>query len=419
MEILLAGLNHTTAPVEIREKLVFSDSEIEGLLAHLRDSLDAKEVFLLSTCNRTEVLAVFQSEAARKASELMATLCRLKPGALPPTSDLIYEYRDEAAISHLYGVAAGLDSMILGEPQILGQVRQAYALATRVGTSGLYINRILHGAFKVGKRARAETDLGFGSLSVASVAVMLACKVFGHLKEHVALVVGAGEMAQAAAMHLTEQGIRSLIFVNRTYDKAVELAAKYEGESLPFDDLCHAMEEADIVVSSTGAPNVILTHEMFHKVMAKRHTRPIFLVDIAVPRDIDPEIREHENAFLYDIDSLTQVVDQNLERRKQAIPEVAALMAEELESYRRWKANLIVKPVVKLLYEHFENIRKCEVIKGVKPSAAGDAENVEKITRLISGKLLHHPTEVLKSYDPESEEGQKALAIVCKLFDLK
>src|ERR1035437_9538482 len=163
MGIVLAGLNHTTAPIEIREKLVFSDPEAEGMLGGLRDSLEAKEVFLLSTCNRTEVMAVFQSDAPRQASDLMETLCQLKPGTSLPTHDLVYEYRDEAAIGHLYRVAAGLDSLILGEPQILGQIRQAYALATRVGTSGLYINKIMHGAFHVGKRARTETDLGFGS----------------------------------------------------------------------------------------------------------------------------------------------------------------------------------------------------------------------------------------------------------------
>jgi glutamyl-tRNA reductase len=419
MEALLAGLNHTTAPVEVREKLAFSDDEAAVLLPALRERLDAKEILLLSTCNRTEILAIFTSGGRMSAPDAVEALCRLKNGAEPPRSEVLYEFRDEEAIRHVFRVAAGLDSMILGEPQVLGQVRQAYSLSTRGGVSGLYLNRIMHAAFHVGKRVRTETELGFGALSVGSVAAMLAGKVFGNLKAHAALVVGAGEMAQAAALQLKEQGIQRLVFANRTYEKAVELAARCEGEVAPFEDLYRAMERADIVISSTGAPGIILTHEMFHQVMAKRHTRPIFLVDIAVPRDMDPEINNHENAFLYDIDNLQEVVDHNLARRKQAIPAAETLISEELEGFRRWKANLVVKPVVKLLQERFEEVRRCEVTKAAKGRPESSAEDLEKLTRLIQNKLLHQPMDALKSYDPDTEEGQRALAIICKLFDLK
>lgn len=419
MDVLLVGLNHTTAPVEIRERLALSEKAIPELLPELHSRIAAKETLLLSTCNRTEVLAVPSGETPPDGKMVLKALADLMRVDFAPTDSVIYEYHGEDAVRHVLRVAAGLDSMVLGEPQILGQVRQAYAAASQAETTGLYVNKILHSALAVGKRVRTETDLGYGALSVGNVAVLLACKVFGDLKAHSGLVVGAGEMAQAAAMHLREQGIRQLCFVNRTYDKAAALAAQFDGEALAFDDLYRALEGADIVISSTGAPGYILTHEMFHKVMSRRHTRPIFLADIAVPRDIDPEINDHENAFLYDIDSLRQVVDQNLARRRQAIPDAEAIVEQMVESYRRWKAGLVVKPVVQMLYERFENTRKCEVGKYGKNFREKEAEDLEKLTRLIQNKILHHPMEVLKKYDPDSEEGQRALALICEMFDLK
>ena len=226
MDILLVGLNHTTAPVEIRERLALSEKAIPELLPELHSRIAAKETLLLSTCNRTEVLAVPTGETPPDGKTVMKILAELMRVDFAPTDSVIYEYHGEDAVRHVLRVAAGLDSMVLGEPQILGQVRQAYAAASQAETTGLYVNKILHSALAVGKRVRTETDLGYGALSVGNVAVLLACKVFGDLKTHSGLVVGAGEMAQAAAMHLREQGIRQLCFVNRTYDKAAALAAQ-------------------------------------------------------------------------------------------------------------------------------------------------------------------------------------------------
>jgi glutamyl-tRNA reductase len=403
----------------VREKLAFSEEEVASLLPQLRARLKADEALLLSTCNRTEVLLASRTAEYVPAEGVLATLCDLRARQFATAESVTYEHHDEDAVRHVLRVASGLDSMVLGEPQILGQLRRAYALSSEAEATGLYLNKILHTAFRCGKRVRTETELGYGAVSVAYVAVALARKVFGRFNNRTALVIGAGEMARAAALHLKEQEIGTLLFLNRTFEKAQELALANDGEALGFDALFSALERADIVISSTGSPQYIVTDEMFHRVMEKRHTRSIFLIDLAVPRDMDPDINEHTNAFLYDIDNLQQVAERNLGRRRQAIPAAEAIMEEEMGNWRRWRENLSVEPIVKLLHERFDEVRRCEVRKNQKHFCDKEAKDLEKLTLLIQKKLLHRPAEILRQCDPETEEGQRTLEVIRHLFDLK
>jgi len=425
MDIVLVGLNHRTAPLEVRERLAVSHETISRGLPALLERTGAAEGMILSTCNRTEILAASPSDphpspsgGLLKGRAVLRALCDLCGQPDAPPDDAVYEYHDEDAVRHVYEVAAGLDSMVLGEPQIFGQLKQAYSVASQCGATGLYVNKALHGAFRAGKRVRTETDLAAGAVSVAYVAVVLAGKVFGNLSAHRALVIGAGEMAEAAAMHLSERGVVDLLFSNRTAEKATALAQRFNGRMVPFEKVSDALAQADIVISSTGAPGYVLTDAEFHSMMAKRRTRPIVLIDIAVPRDIDPAINEHDNAFLYDIDSLQRVADENLERRKRAIPKAQTLIEQELQSFNRWRATLQVEPVVKLLHDRFERVRRCEVEKNARRFCDKESENLDKMTRAIQRKLLHHPTEVLRQCDPETEEGRRVVEIVRDLFDL-
>ncbi len=424
MELLLVGINHTTAPVEVRERLAFSAEGLRTILPVFLRQTGLDEALILSTCNRVEVLGVRHApelDDSLSGQTLVDALCDLR-GVEPqarPARDHFFELRNLEAVRHLVRLSSGLESMILGEGQILAQLRDAYALAVEMGTHGRYTNKVFHLAFRAGKRVRTETELGFGGVSVASAAVSLASKVFGDFSRHTACLIGAGEMAEAAARHLRERNIGNLLFVNRSLDKAEQLALEYDGEAVGFERRFEALEKADIVVSSTAAPGLILDHQQFHQVMDKRHTRPIFLVDIAVPRDIDPEINDHDNAFLYDIDSLREVADQNLDRRRRAIPCAEKIVESELESYAGWLERLRVEPLVKQLHAHFDEVRRCEVLKNQVRFCDKEAEDLEKLTRLIQKKLLHNPTRLLRQCDPETEEGRRTLEIVRDLFGLK
>ncbi len=424
MEILLVGINHTTAPVEVRERLAFSAGGLRDGLPSFLERTGVDEALILSTCNRVEVLVVRHTPDADSfvsGQAVMDALCDLRgiDGSGRPASDQFFELHGLDAVRHLVRLSSGLESMILGEGQILGQLRDAYALAVEAGTHGRYTNKVFHLAFHAGKRVRTETELGFGGVSVASAAISLASKVFGDFGRHTACLIGAGEMAEAAARHLHERGIGHLLFVNRSLDKAEQLALEYDGEAVGFEQRFEAIAKADIVVSSTAAPGLILNHEQFHRVMDKRHTRPIFLVDIAVPRDIDPEINVHDNAFLYDIDSLREVADQNFERRRRAIPAAERIVESELESFGGWLERLRVEPLVKQLYTHFDEIRRSEVLKNQGRFDEREAENLEKLTRSIQKKILHNPTRILRQCDPETDEGRRTLEIVQDLFGLK
>lgn len=419
MDILLVGLNHTTAPVEIREQLAFREAEIPEVLPLLRKNLGAEELLLLSTCNRTELLAVARPADKIDSNTILNALCEVRSRPFISLETHIYEFRGEEAIRHLFHVAAGIDSMVLGEPQILGQFRQAYSLACQAETAGLFVNRACHRAFSVGKRVRTETDLGYGAVSAAYVAVSLAKKVFSQLNRHTALIIGAGEMAEAAATHLKEHEIGELLFVNRTEEKAQQLAVEFEAEAVPWDDLFQALERADVVISSTGAPHFILTHTQFHGIMDKRRNRPIFLIDLAVPRDVDPEINNHDNAFVYDIDSLQQVADQNLARRKSAIPAAQKIINQEVAGFHRWQENLRVEPVIKMMHERLEEIRRMEMAKTGRRLDDAHIEDMDKLTLAIQKKILHKPTEILRQIDPETAEGQRTLEIIKNLFNLQ
>jgi len=419
MDVLLVGLNHKSAPIEVRERLAFSEEEIPAALPKLRALLRAEEVLLLSTCNRTEALLVSRSGNRIAADAVVTALWEARNQKPTAIAGFLYEYRDDEAVRHLFRVAAGLDSMVLGEPQILGQTRQAYALAAQAGTNGLYVNKIMHSAFHTGKRVRNETGLGYGAVSVAYVAITLARKVFGKFQSRTALIIGAGEMAEAAARHLKEQQIGGLVFANRTVEKAEQMALAFDGEARPLSDLSETLERVDIVVASTGSPNYIVTRDVFQRAIERRGARPIFLIDLAIPRDIDPAVKDDADTFLYDLDSLREVSDQNLAGRRAAIPDAEDIVEQEMVGFGHWKENLRVEPLVKLLHERFDQVRKDEIGKGLKNFREREAEDLERLTLLIQKKLLHRPTEFLRQCDSESEEGRRVLEVVRDLFDLR
>lgn len=419
MDILLVGLNHRTAPIEMRERLAFSDEEIRATLPELCRQVKADEAWILSTCNRTEILMVSRASDCILGDAVLVALCALCKREFIAVESAVYELHGTEAVRHVLQVTAGLDSMVLGEPQILAQARQAYALATEAGTNRLYVNKILHLAFRAGKRVRTETEVGYGAVSVAFVAVTLAKKVFAKLESHTALVVGAGDMAEAAAAHLKEQPVGRLLFANRTLEKAVQLASRFDGEAMSLENLSRGLERADIVICSTGAPDFIVTRDPFRHAMEKRHNRPMLLIDMAVPRDIDPAINKESNTFVYDMDDLKQVTDLNLARRSAAIPAAEAIIDEEMASFDRWRENLKVEPVIKLLHDRFDQVRKRETGKNLKRFCAKEEDDLDKLTLGIQKKLLHRPTEFLRQCDPETDEGQRTMEIIRNLFDLK
>ena len=399
MDICLVGLNHRTAPLEVREHLAVADADVPAVLPDLCERSQGDEALLISTCNRTEILGVSRLNGRIEGARTLAALCEIRGGAAAPGPDCVYEFHGEEAVRHVMRVAAGLDSMVLGEPQILGQLRQAFALATESGTSGLHISKVFHSAFRLGKRVRAETDLGYGAVSVAYVAVALARKVFGEFSTHTALVIGAGEMAESAAKHLRDGGIGRLIFVNRTESKAVALAMELDGESMEFARLGNALEQADIVISSTGAPGYVLTHEAFHEVMDKRHTRPVFLVDIAVPRDIEPEVGELRDVYLYTVDDLEEVIQENLKSRQDAAEQAREIIEFQVGEFREWLGSLDAVDLIADYRSSAENARDEVLNKALRLLDKGKdpQEVVTFLANTLTNKLLHTPSAQLRN----------------------
>jgi glutamyl-tRNA reductase len=337
-EIYLVGLNHKTAGVDIRERFALADCDpaATGLVS---DAGEVSEAMILSTCNRVEFLVVGaeNTDMRRKILRFWADQCG------QPVADLenhTYCHVGDKAVDHLFTVASSLDSMILGEPQILGQLKTAYRKAVENSAAKVIVNRLLHKAFSVAKRVRTETAIASSAVSISYAAVELARKIFTDLSNHRALLIGAGEMAELAATHLLSAGVRDITVVNRTLAKGEELARQFKGRAVPFEDLHQALLETDIVISSTGSPTAIIRAKDMKEVLRKRRHKPIFFIDIAVPRDIDPDINGLDNVYLYDIDDLKEVVEENLAGRQQEAHKAKGIVAEEVNSFMRWRDGL-------------------------------------------------------------------------------
>ena len=400
MHLLLVGVSHRTAPVDLRERLDFQARGVEGALRNLTARGVVREAVIVSTCNRAEIYAAGDDvNAAREdVVRFIGQFHSVEPAALGPH---IYEKSDLEAARHLFRVSAGLDSLVVGEPQILGQVKDAHAAAARAQTVGPLVNRLFHSSFGVGKRVRTETALGSGAVSVGFAAVSLAKKIFGDLKGRNVLVVGAGEMGKLTAIHMKSQGVSRVTIVSRTMAHAARTAEAIGGASAaPWDDVDAALSAADIVITATGAAAPILTKAHVEQVMRSRRSRPLFIIDIALPRDVEAAAGEIEQVFLYNIDDLQQTVNENIARRASEVERAERIVGEEIDKFGGWFKSRGAVPTIVALRHHAEQIRKSELERlAFKMSALPPEvrDRIDDITRLIVEKLLLTPTEQLKA----------------------
>lgn len=409
--LILLGINHNTAPIEVRERLAIASSRLADATRALAHQPGIREALILSTCNRVELLTV-QDAAQASTAEKPATLRFLYEYLNIPATDLqphIYEFREREAIRHLFRVASSLDSMVVGEPQILGQVKDAYSAAREVGAVSTTLEGLLQRAFTVAKRVRTETQIGSSSVSIASVAVDLARKIFDSLEGKTVLLVGAGKMSELAARHLIQQGAASILVANRTQSRAEQIAQEFSGQVIPFDRLYEQADRADIVISSTGAPQKIFSRSHGRQFLHRRRNRPMFFIDIAVPRDVDPSMNEVEGCFVYDIDDLQQVAQANLADRGKEAEAAEAIVTREVDKYQLRVQSRGAVPAILSLQQNAEAIREAELAKAAKRlgSLTPDQQAaVEALTRSLTAKLLHPQLVALRRSEsnPENQE---------------
>ncbi len=419
MSIALLGINHRSAPLSIRERLSISCGEEGKTLEALKNIPHVREVMYLSTCNRAEVLVNIKpaDEVVEKLKAFITEHGNLSPEEM---EKCLYVYRDEDAVRHLFRVASSLDSMIMGEPQILGQVKDAYRLCVRQKTSGVILNKLLHHAFSVAKRVRTETSIASNAVSVSFAAVKLAKKIFGTLGRKKVLLVGAGEMAQLAARHLMDNGVDRIIFTNRTYENAVKLANDFHGLPVEFELLEEKLGDVDIVISSTGSPDCIISGDMIATALRRRRNRLMFLIDVAVPRDIDPAAGEIDNVYLYNIDDLQGVVDENMQSRLNEARDAESIIDEEVARFSKWFATLEVVPTIVDLKNKIEEIVDGEMERShswMKDLDGEERENIEILVNSVVNKILHDPVVGLKK-ESLNGEADPYVAVVKKLFKL-
>jgi glutamyl-tRNA reductase len=418
MRFQLIGVNHNTAPVEVRERLAIPESRLPEACKKLAEHPGIDEGMILSTCNRVEILANTKNGVGADLRSFLQNYFQIDSGEL---NKHLYEYNEQEAVRHLFRVAASLDSMVVGEPQILGQVKEAYATARAVGAVRAQLDQLVTRAFAVAKRVRTETAVGSSSVSIASVAVELAKKIFGNLHGKHVYLVGAGKMSELAARHLMAHGCASIFVANRTYDRAVSLAYKFKGHAIHFEDLHNTCDRADIVITSTGAPHAIFRREHGEAFLARRKNRPMFFIDIAVPRDVDPAMNKLDGIFVYDIDDLQQAVASHVADRRKEAERAEAIVATEVERFQARIQTLDVVPTIVSLQDHLETIRQAEIdrVRGRLGTLSPDQEMaVEALTRGIVNKIMHTPISTLKTAAREPE-ATTVIDLVRRLFNLQ
>ncbi len=417
-EIVLLGINHKTAPVEIRECIAFSQDDSVRALQTLHRNPLIDEVVLFSTCNRVEVLLVSKnkSQAISETKQFIADFNKIP---IEQFEKALYIHVNDEAVRHVFRVASSLDSMVVGEPQILGQVKEAYRTATTLKTSGVILNRLLHRTFFVAKRIRSETGIGDRAVSISYAAVELGKKIFGTLEEKKVLLIGAGEMAELAVEHLIRNKVGNILVANRTFANAVELAKQFNGKAIRFEEIGHCLTFADIIISSTGATDFIITREDVKRVIRSRRNRPIFFIDIAVPRDIDPEVNWLTNTYVYDIDDLKGVIDENIEDRQREAIKGERIVDEAVIRFREWYDGLDVVPTIIALRKKMETILEAEIKKTFQSNKMiePEANALQKMTDSIINKVLHDPTVFLKK-NGMRDHTTLYIDIVRKLFKL-
>lgn len=416
MTFQLIGVNHKTAPVEVRERLAVPESRLPEAVHRLMQYPGIEEGMIVSTCNRVELLAKGQNGSVDLRG-FLRDYFQMDADEIEPH---LYEYREQEAVRHLFRVTSSLDSMVVGEPQILGQVKEAYATARGLGAVHSQLDLLITRAFAVAKRVRTETAVGSSAVSVASVAVELAEKIFGSLKGKAVCLVGAGKMSELAARHLLAHGAASVFVTNRTYERAVVLAAKFSGEAVRFDEIYNVCDRADIVITSTGAPHAIFRREHGEKFMSRRKNRPMFFIDIAVPRDVDAEMNEVDGIFVYDIDDLQQAVSSHVADRHKEAERAEAIVAFEVDRFQARLQVQNVVPTIVSLQDHLETIRQAEIdrVRGRLGGLSPEQElAVEALTRGIVNKIMHTPISTLKTAARDAES-TTVVELVKKLFDL-
>nr|MDH3084035.1 glutamyl-tRNA reductase [Bacillus subtilis] len=420
MHILVVGVDYKSAPIEIREKVSFQPNELAEAMVRLKEEKSILENIIVSTCNRTEIYAVVdQLHTGRYyIKKFLADWFQLSKEELSP---FLTFYESDAAVEHLFRVACGLDSMVIGETQILGQVRDSFKTAQQEKTIGTIFNELFKQAVTVGKRTHAETDIGSNAVSVSYLAVELAKKIFGNLSSKHILILGAGKMGELSAENLHGQGIGKVTVINRTYLKAKELADRFSGEARSLNQLESALAEADILISSTGASEFVVSKEMMENANKLRKGRPLFMVDIAVPRDLDPALNDLEGVFLYDIDDLEGIVEANMKERRETAEKVELLIEETIVEFKQWMNTLGVVPVISALREKALAIQSdtMDSIERKSPHlSTREKKLLNKHTKSIINQMLRDPILKVKELAADADSEEK-LALFMQIFDIE
>lgn len=419
MKFLITGLNHRTAPVEVRERLAFNETRLIQALDDLKRRPGLLEGMILSTCNRVEI-AITTDEETNAEDAIEQFLAETQQVSREWVSQYLYHHQGPEAIRHLFRVASSLDSMVVGEPQILGQLKSAYNAAKTQGALSGFLEAVLSKAFNVAKRVRSETDIGQSAVSVSYAAVEMAKEIFGSLSDRRVLLVGAGKMSELSARHLKRSGVGRVYVTNRTRERALEMARVFDGAVIDYDKFVSSLPEMDIVIASSGAPHYILQKDQMRKVIEARKNRPMFLIDIAVPRNIDPAVNQLDNVFLYDIDDLQRVVDQNVKGRMQVAEQAEEIIREEVERMMLRLRAREVAPMIVSLQEQLEQVRLSEIerVRGKLGSLTPQQEDaIEALTRGIVNKIAHGPITELRK-QAANPDGAHFANVIRRVFRL-
>ena len=423
-DIVIVGLNHRSAPIEVRESVAFENSYLRAALTRLRGYPAVEEGVILSTCNRVEVVAA-AGDCHTASNDISEFLDQQRTQRHAESLDgHVYVYQGAEAVRHLFRVAASLDSMVVGEPQILGQLKQYYETAQQAGTVGAILHRLFHRSFSVAKRVRSETGIGSGAVSVSSIAVDLAKRIFDRFDDKTVMLIGAGKAGDLMARYLQSNGVRSMMVTNRTFERAVELAEKIQGSPIRFEDFPRYLKMADLVIGCAGAPEVVVDAGTVERVLRERKQKAMFFIDIGDRRNFDAKINDLDNVYLYNIDDLKSVAEDNLQERANEAEKAEAIVLEEVQSFVRWMISLDQVPMIAALRQHFEEIRRREIERslggGLKDLSVEQRAAVDDLTTAMINKLLHGPISQLKKNS--SDEGDDAtlyVAALKRLFDLE
>ncbi len=403
MTLIALGLNHTTAPVEIREKVAFSGEILPGVLSELKQKQGIEEVAILSTCNRTEIYCSLDQTDQQQLMDWLSRFHNLKVQDIRP---FMYAYPDANAVKHILRVACGLDSMVLGEPQVLGQLKSAYKTAVSAGSVGQLLGRLFQHSFHVAKEIRSNTEIGNHPVSIAFAAVRLGQQIFGSLNDRTALLVGAGETIELTARHLQDKGLQRMIIANRTLERSQHLANEFSAYAISLDDIANHLDEADIIITSTGSQIPLISKDMVKQAIRKRKHRPMYIVDIAVPRDVEPEVATLDDVYLYTVDDLQDVINENIRNRKQAAKQAEEIIDTQVSQFMDWMSTLDTVSTIRAIRDNAETMQQEVLDAALRRLRMGEEPEavLRELARSLSNKLIHAPSVQLRSSSPEQKD---------------